>query len=79
MPLQASIDIAADKVERSLSLILDVEADVDLGERSMVGMMLRDAIDLKTFDFLCEKLGLPKELKDIVINKYYGDKIVLKK
>lgn len=69
----APIEVAlADALERSRQQIeLLTDSEVEAESFNNIQAMFREAVRLKTFDFLCSKLQLPDRLRDILVDKHF--------
>lgn len=71
-PLNIAIDSAFDQAYQELSLILETDdGSLEMGSDEYVNL-LRDAIRAKMFVFLCEELGCPDSMADLLIRKHLG-------
>ena len=67
-PTQLALSNAFDQSKQTLESILGVKVD---SSSKQIEAMITDAIKLKTFEFIADKLKLTTEQKQIIINKYY--------
>lgn len=69
---QLALPSAIDLTKQSLSIITDLD-DIE-AKTKVIEDIMKDAVNLKTIDFLASKLGLTKEGIQILYAKYSGTK-----
>lgn len=69
-PLRLALDPATEQVKQAIELITNTETELKLD--AVVIRMLDDAVNLKIFDFVTEKMLLDPALKKLVLDKYFN-------
>lgn len=68
-PVEAALGDALERARQTIEVITDSEVEQESTEH--LRAMFRDAVKLKSFDFLCDKLALPEHLRTVLIEKYF--------
>lgn len=69
-PVEVALIDSLERARQTISIITDSEVEADSINATL--SLFREAVRLKTFDFLCAKLQLPERLRKVLIEKHFG-------